>query len=96
MANMIDPLEPEERAIWQVLLDAAPDDRMTTAELAATAAALAHIPIPEWVVHEVTGLMVRCGYAIRVHVRRRRRTHLAWAYALTMPGRARGTRLLAT
>lgn len=93
MTIMSDLLEPEERAVWRVLLDSAIGDWMTAAEIAAVASALAHRSITEDVVREVVAVLVRDGHAQRQMVSVRRQPRV-FAYAITLPGRARAARLL--
>ena len=88
-------LEPEERAIWQVLADADVDDRLTVPEIAAVASAFASARVDEYVVREVVGPMLRYGYVSRsAHYRLGRQRSALWAYRLTVAGRARAARLL--
>lgn len=92
MEIMADQLEPEETAVWRVLLDATIGDHLTVTEIVAVASAEAHLPITDAVVHEVMRPLLRNGYAIRMWVRRR--GGRVYAYTLTIPGRVRAHRLL--
>lgn len=93
MKIMSELLEPEERAVWGVLVDSAIGDWMTAAEIAAVASVLGHRAISEDVVREVIAPLVRDGHVQRQMVAARRQPRV-YAYALTLPGRVRGTRLL--
>lgn len=88
-------LEPEERAIVQVLADAEVDDWLTVAELAAVSSGIAGRRVDEYVVRETLAPMLRNGYvARRAEYRRGRDRSAQWAYRLTVAGRARVARLL--
>lgn len=91
---MVDDLKPEERAVWEALLDAPIGVSLTVFEIASYAAARSGRPIPEYTVHHLVVPLLRRGDAARSAVRRRGAGR-SYAYALTLPGRERGARLLA-
>lgn len=92
MVFMADVLEPEERAIWRLLLDVSIGDHLTVSEIAAAASATGHQRIVEYTVCAVLRPMLAHGHAVRI-LTRRRGGRVA-VYALTLPGRIRGHHLL--
>lgn len=94
IGTMADVLEPEERAIWRLLLDVTIGDHLTVAEISATASAAGHQRITEFTVQDVLRPLLRDGHAVRMWIRRWPRIEKTYGYALTLPGRARGHRLL--
>ncbi len=94
--TFMEPLEPEEIAVWKVLSDTETDDRLTVTEIAAIASALCGRRVHEYVVRETVGPMLRHGHAVRARVflRGRRRSGM-WAYRLTAAGRVRAARVTA-
>lgn len=95
MGNVADVLNPEERAVWCALLDAPIGVSLTVFELASDAAAASRQPIPEVVVTHLLRRLLHHGDATRTAVRRPRSRRRSFAYALTLPGREHGARLLA-
>lgn len=92
---MVEPvLDPDERAVWQVLVDAPTDDYFTLIELCAVASAAAGLRVEWFAAHAIVADMWVRGLISRTVVQRTGQPRQQ-AYALNLRGRARAGRLLA-
>jgi hypothetical protein len=86
-------LDPDERAVWRVLLDAPAGDHFTLIELSAVASVAAGQRIDWFSAHAIIGDMWQRGLISRTVVQRSGQPRQQ-AYALNLRGRARAGRLL--
>lgn len=87
-------LDPDERAVWQVLVDAPAGDYFTLVELCAVASASAGQRVEWFAAHAIVADMWVRGLLARTVVQRTGQPRQQ-AYALNVRGRARAGRLLA-
>lgn len=86
--------DPDEIAVWQVLLDAAAGDYLTLVELCAVASAAAGQRVEWFAAHTIVATMWQRGLLSRTVVHHSGQPKQQ-AYALNLRGRARAGRLLA-